>query len=121
MAVSATRSSRADPQRVLERLVGVMEAELDATVNGVVERIRGEIPEFRRLSTAALAGAVRGNVLRALAALREVRAPTEDELASAAAIGRQRAASRARGPGGGRLGSRARPGRRARTRRAGRR
>jgi hypothetical protein len=89
--VSAATSSRADAQRALERLVAVMEAELDTTVDGVVTRIRDEIPEFRRLSADALGGAVRGNVLRALAALREIRPPSDEELAGAAAVGRERA------------------------------
>jgi PucR C-terminal helix-turn-helix domain len=89
--VSSATTSRADARHTLERLAAVMEAELDATVDGVVARIREEIPEFRRLSADALGRAVRGNVLRALAALREIRAPTDDELAGAAAIGRERA------------------------------
>ncbi len=55
------------------------------------DRIRDEIPDFRRLPKATLARAVRGNVSRALAALRDLRDPTADELESAAAVGRERA------------------------------
>jgi hypothetical protein len=68
-----------------------MEAELDAMVAGIVERIRTDIPEFRRLPSGALEGAVRGNVGRALAALREIREPTPAELELSAAVGRERA------------------------------
>jgi hypothetical protein len=73
------------------RLVTDIEAELDAVVDGIVARIRDEIPDFRRLPASTLAGAVRGNVGRALAALREVRPPTPDELERAAQVGRERA------------------------------
>jgi PucR C-terminal helix-turn-helix domain len=76
---------------VVERLVIAMEAELDAFVDRIVKRIRAEIPDFRRLSVETLRRAVRGNVGRALAALRELRPPTPAELEGAAAIGRERA------------------------------
>jgi PucR C-terminal helix-turn-helix domain len=76
---------------VVERLVAEMEAELDAFVDRIVERIRTEIPDFRRISVATLRRAVRGNVGRALAALRELRPPTPAELEGSAAIGRERA------------------------------
>ena len=49
------------------------------------------MPDFRRLPASTLAGAVRGNVSRALAALRDLRPPTRDELERAAAVGRERA------------------------------
>jgi hypothetical protein len=66
--------------------------ELDAVVERICDRIREEIPEFRRLPAEALALAITGNVGRALAALRELRAPTAEELERAAAIGREAAA-----------------------------
>jgi PucR-like helix-turn-helix protein len=72
-------------------LVEEIEAELDTVVTGIGERIRAEIPDFRRLPAERLAGAVRGNVGRALAALRDLREPTEEELERAAAVGRERA------------------------------
>ncbi len=76
---------------IVASLVEEIEAELDAVVAGIGERIRAEIPDFRRLPQERLAGAVRGNVSRALAALRELREPTEEELERAAAVGRERA------------------------------
>lgn len=72
-------------------LVEEIEAELDNVVAAIGERIRAEIPDFRRLPSERLAGAVHGNVSRALAALRDLREPTEDELERAAAVGRERA------------------------------
>jgi hypothetical protein len=72
-------------------LVTDIEAELDALVDGIVVRIRDEVPDFRRLPASTLARAVRGNVSRALAALRDLRPPTRDELERAAAVGRERA------------------------------
>jgi len=68
-----------------------IEAELDPLVAAIGVRIREEIPAFRRLPSEALTTAVRGNVQRALHALHELREPTEDELARAAAVGRERA------------------------------
>jgi hypothetical protein len=73
------------------KLVADIEAELDALVDAIVVRIRAEVPDFRRLPASTLARAVRGNVGRALAALRDLRPPTADELERAAAIGRERA------------------------------
>jgi hypothetical protein len=72
-------------------LVTDIEAELDTVVDNIVARIREEIPDFRRLPASTLARAVRGNVTRALAALRDLRPPTADELERAAAVGRERA------------------------------
>jgi hypothetical protein len=72
-------------------LVGSVEDEIDALVERIVERIREEIPDFRRLAAGALGEAVRGNVGRALAALRDLRPPTPEELELAAEIGRERA------------------------------
>jgi len=76
---------------VLGTLVAQIEHELDAAVERICDRIREDIPDFRRLPKATLAEAVRGNVSRALAALRELRDPTADELERAAAVGRERA------------------------------
>jgi PucR C-terminal helix-turn-helix domain len=76
---------------VVGSLVVEIEAELDELVEAIGERIREEIPDFRRLPAGALAGAIRGNVTRALAALRDLREPTAAELDLAAAIGRERA------------------------------
>src|SRR5215813_3211536 len=76
---------------LVARLVEEIEAELDAVVAGIGERIRAEIPDFRRLPAERLSGAVRGNVSRALAALRDLREPTPEELERAAAVGRERA------------------------------
>ena len=76
---------------LVARLVEEIDAELDAVVDAIGERIREEIPDFRRLPTERLAAAVRGNVTRALTALRDVRPPTAAELEQAAAIGRERA------------------------------
>jgi hypothetical protein len=73
------------------QLVAVIEAELDGLVDGIVKRIRREVPDFRRLPASTLASAVRGNVTRALSALRDLRPPTPDELERAAAVGRERA------------------------------
>jgi hypothetical protein len=76
---------------VVGSLVAQIEDELDALVQTIGERIREEIPDFRRLPAQTLAHAVTGNVSRALAALRDLREPTEEELARAAAVGRERA------------------------------
>jgi hypothetical protein len=73
------------------RLVTDIEAELDSLVDGIVVRIREEVPDFRRLPASTLARAVRGNVGRALAALHDLRPPTHDELERAAQVGRERA------------------------------
>jgi DNA-binding PucR family transcriptional regulator len=72
-------------------LVAEIEGELDAVVAGIGDRIREEIPDFRRLPAETLARAVRGNVTRALNALRDLRPPTDSELEQAADIGRERA------------------------------
>src|SRR3954447_19480786 len=76
---------------VVGSLVARIEDELETVVARIGDRIREEIPDFRRLPADSLAGAVRGNVSRALAALRELREPTPDELERAAAVGRGRA------------------------------
>jgi DNA-binding PucR family transcriptional regulator len=87
MAVPATPAAAL----VVGSLVGEIETELDALVPAIGDRIRAEIPDFRRLPAGTLAGAIRGNVARALEALRDLRPPTEAELEQAAAIGRERA------------------------------
>jgi PucR C-terminal helix-turn-helix domain len=77
--------------QVVGSLVADIEGEIDALVPQIGERIREEIPDFRRLPAETLARAIRGNVGRALTALRDLRPPTEAELEQAAAIGRERA------------------------------
>ncbi len=77
--------------RVVGSLVAEIETELDELVARTGDRIREEIPEFRRVPVEALARAIRGNVTRALTALRDLRPPTEAELEQAAEIGRERA------------------------------
>src|SRR3954466_12951011 len=76
---------------VVGSLVARIEDELETVVARIGDRIREEIPDFRRLPAETLADAVRGNVARALAALRELREPTPEELERAAAVGRERA------------------------------
>ena len=88
MAVPATPTAAA---RVVGSLVAEIEAELDVLVERIGESIREEIPDFRRLPAETLARAIRGNVKRALSALRELRPPSDGELEQAAAIGRERA------------------------------
>jgi hypothetical protein len=83
--------SQAAAAQVVGQLVAAIEAELDSLVDRIGERIREEIPDFRRLPSDRLAGAIRGNVSRALSALRELRPPTPEELEGAAAVGRERA------------------------------
>src|SRR3954447_15494422 len=77
--------------QVVGSLVAEIETELDALVARTGDRIRDEIPEFRRVPADALSRAIRGNVTRALEALRDLRPPTDAELEQAAAIGRERA------------------------------
>ena len=76
---------------VVATLVAEIETELDALVARTGERIREDIPEFRRIPADRLAQAIRGNITRALEALRDLREPTADELEMAAAVGRERA------------------------------
>lgn len=83
--------AQATAARTVDRLVTDLEGELEPLVARIVDRIRDDIPDFRRLPADALAGAVRGNVRRALTALRELRAPTPAELERSAAVGRERA------------------------------
>jgi putative transposase len=76
---------------VVSSLVAEIETELDALVARTGDRIREEIPEFRRVPADRLAQAIRGNITRALESLRDLREPTADELELAAAVGRERA------------------------------
>jgi hypothetical protein len=76
---------------VVGTLVAEIEAELDPLVERIGDAIRDEIPDFRRLPAETLAQAIRGNVTRALTALRDLRPPSDAELEQAAAIGRERA------------------------------
>src|SRR3954447_14459579 len=76
---------------VVASLVAQIEDELEVVVAAIGDRIREEIPDFRRLPADTLSRAVRGNVSRALAALSELRDPTPEELERAAAVGRERA------------------------------
>src|SRR5829696_4465662 len=91
MAVPATPGPPADAAAVVGSLVAEIDTELDGLVGAIGDRIRAEIPDFRRVPTDALARAIRGNVQRALTALRDLRPPTDAELEQAAAIGRERA------------------------------
>jgi len=91
MAVPTTPGPPPGAAAVVGALVAEIETELDGLVATIGDRIREEIPDFRRLPVDTLAGAIRGNVGRALTALRDVRAPTEAELEQAAEIGRERA------------------------------
>jgi PucR C-terminal helix-turn-helix domain len=76
---------------VVGNLVAEIEGEIDVLVPQIGERIREEIPDFRRLPAETLGRAIRGNVGRALTALRDLRPPTGAELEQAAAVGRERA------------------------------
>jgi hypothetical protein len=91
MAVPTTPGQPPGAAAVVGSLVAEIETELDVVVAAIGDRIRREIPDFRRLPADTLAGAIRGNVTRALTALRDVRAPTDAELEQAAEIGRERA------------------------------
>src|SRR3954468_8775830 len=76
---------------VVASLVAQIEDELEVVVAAIGDRIREEIPDFRRLPAEAPAGAVRGNVSRALAAPAELPGPQAEGLERAAAVGRERA------------------------------
>jgi PucR-like helix-turn-helix protein len=77
--------------KIVGSLVAEIEGELESLVARTGDRIRDEIPEFRRLPAEALSRAIRGNIMRALTALRDLRPPTDAELEQAAEIGRERA------------------------------
>jgi hypothetical protein len=72
-------------------LVAELESEREALADGVVERIRTEVPGFQRLPRGTLRRAVLDTMSRELAALHDVRAPTDDELDASRAIARERA------------------------------
>src|SRR5215216_3738162 len=91
MAVPTSPGPRPPQRTVVGSLVADIGTELDGLVAAIGDRIREEIPDFRRLPADTPAGAIRGNVGRALTALRDVRAPTDAELEQAGAIGRERA------------------------------
>src|SRR3954465_13547667 len=74
---------------VVGSLVAEIEGELDELVPQIGDRIREEIPDFRRLPAETLARAIRGTRWRALTARRDPRPPTGVELEQAAAIGRE--------------------------------
>src|SRR5688572_6070824 len=76
MAVPATPG----PPPGAAAVVGTLVAEIETELDGLVAAIGDRIPT-----------AIRGNVTRALTALRDVRAPTAAELEQAAEIGRERA------------------------------
>jgi hypothetical protein len=90
-AVRLPRELELSAAHIVGRLMGEIEAERDAMVQRIVGQIRREIPEFRRIPAQSLASAVQGTLSRAVAALRELRPPTEAELMASAAIGRERA------------------------------
>jgi hypothetical protein len=77
--------------RVVGSLVSEIEGQLDVIVERIGDRMREEIPDFRRVPADSVEQAVRGNVIRALTALRELRPPTDEELELAASVGRMRA------------------------------
>jgi hypothetical protein len=91
MAVPTTPGPSPEAARVVGTLVNEIEAEREMLVERIGDRIREEIPDFRRLPAEALARAIRGNVTRALTAVHDLRPPTDAELEQAAAIGRERA------------------------------
>jgi hypothetical protein len=91
MAVPTTPGPSPEAARVVGTLVNEIEAEREALVGRIGDRIRDEIPDFRRLPADALARAIRGNVTRALTAVHDLRPPTDAELEQAAEIGRERA------------------------------
>ena len=72
-------------------LVAELESERDALADAVVERIREAVPEFRRLPRGTLRGAVQDTMGRELAALSEIRAPSDEELEGSRTIARDRA------------------------------
>jgi hypothetical protein len=87
----AVPTAPAEAAQVVGRLVTEIQNELDQLAVRAGDRIRDEIPDFRRVPADALDRAIKGNVSRALTALRDLRPPTEAELDQAAEIGRERA------------------------------
>jgi PucR-like helix-turn-helix protein len=72
-------------------LVAELESERDALADAVVERIREAVPEFRRLPRGTLRSAVQDTMGRELAALSDIRAPSDEELEGSRTIARERA------------------------------
>ena len=91
MAVPTAPGSPPAAAQVVGTLVAEIHNEIDKLAERAGDRIRDEIPDFRRVPADALNRAIRGNVSRALTALRDLRPPTEAELEQAAEIGRERA------------------------------
>jgi hypothetical protein len=91
MAPSRGSQPQASAAPAVRPIVADLERELDALAARVVERIREEVPAFRRLTRVTLGRAVDGNLRRALAALEDLRPPTPMELEGSAAVGRERA------------------------------
>src|SRR5688572_23379692 len=91
MGVPTAPGSPPAAAQVVGSLVTEIQNELDQLAERAGDRIRDEIPDFRRVPAEALNRAISGNVTRALTALRDLRPPTDAELEQAAAIGRERA------------------------------
>jgi hypothetical protein len=89
MPSTAVPEAAVDP--AVRALVAELEAEREILADAVVERIRAAVPEFRRLARGTLRRAVQDTLTRELAALRDVRPPTRDELEGSAQIARDRA------------------------------
>jgi hypothetical protein len=88
-ATTAVSESGVEP--AVRALVAALEAERETLADQVVERIRTAVADFRKLPRATLRRAVQDTMARELAALREVRAPTRQELEGSARIARERA------------------------------
>ena len=76
MAGPTTESAAA----AVRTLVAELESERDALADTVVERIREAVPEFRRLPRGTLRRAVQDTMGRELAAVGDIRAPSDEEL-----------------------------------------
>jgi hypothetical protein len=89
MPSAAVPQAAVDP--AVRALVAELESERETLGDTVVERIRDAVPDFRRLAQGTLRQAVQDTMDRELAALRDVRPPTSDELEGSAKIARERA------------------------------
>jgi PucR C-terminal helix-turn-helix domain len=89
--VASTSVSDASVEPAVRALVAVLESEREPLADEVVERIRVAVPGFRRLPRGTLRRAVQDTMRRELAALHDVRPPTEEELEGSRAIARERA------------------------------
>jgi hypothetical protein len=87
--VASTTDATVEP--AVRALVAELESERDRLAEEVVERIRSAVPDFRRLARGTLKRAVQDTMRRELAALSEVRPPTQDELEGSRKIARERA------------------------------